>query len=62
LISNVSHASEIFTTPIANFKYTPDQQKIVAPIGLQILSQIELMEVASAKPIKEIVSKQATKS
>ncbi len=62
MISNVSHASELFITPIANFKYTPDQQKIIAPIGLQILSQIELVEVASAKPVKEIISQQATKS
>jgi hypothetical protein len=51
LISNTSHASEVYTTPIVTFENTPDQQKIIAPIGLQILSQVELVEAIGVEPI-----------
>jgi hypothetical protein len=39
------------------FEDTLDWQKTVAPIGLQILNQVELMEVAGAKPIEEVISR-----
>jgi hypothetical protein len=37
------HASKVFTTPIATFEDTPDQQKTIAPIGFQILNQVEVI-------------------
>jgi hypothetical protein len=56
LISNASHALEVFKTPIATFKDTPNRQKIVAPTGLQIFNQVEFMEVANAEFVEEIIS------
>ncbi len=38
------------------FEDTLDWQKVVAPTNLQILNQVELLEVASAKPVKEVIS------
>jgi hypothetical protein len=47
---------EVFKTPIATFKDTPNRQKIVAPTGLQIFNQVEFMEVANAEFVEEIIS------
>jgi len=62
LISNALHASKVFTTPIATFRDMPNQQKIVAPMGLQILIQVELMEVACVELVEKIINQPAIKS
>jgi len=43
------------------FENTLDRQKIVAPTGLQILSQIELVEAAGAEHVKEVINQSVTK-
>jgi hypothetical protein len=56
LISNTPHASKVYTTSIATFENTPNRQKTAMPIGLQILSKVELVEATCVKPIKEIIN------
>jgi hypothetical protein len=56
LISSTPHALKVFTTPITSFEDTPNQQNITMPIGFQILSQVELMEVASVEPFKDVIN------
>jgi hypothetical protein len=61
LISNTLHASEVNTTLITTFEDTPNRQKIAVPIGLQILNQVQLVEVASVELVEEIINQQVTK-
>jgi hypothetical protein len=49
LISNTPHASEVYTTPIATFENTPNQQNTTTPTSLQILSQVELVEAVGVE-------------
>jgi hypothetical protein len=49
LISNTSPTSEVFTTPIATFEETPNQQKITMLTSLQNLNQVKPMEEASVE-------------
>ncbi len=61
MISNTPHASKVYTTLIMTFENTLDQQKIVAPTSLQILSQVELVEVAGAEHVKEVINQPVRK-
>ncbi len=56
MISNTLHASEVYTTPIVTFEDTPDRQKIIAPIGFQILSQAELVEATGVEHVQEVIN------
>jgi hypothetical protein len=57
LIINTPHALEIFTTPIATFEETLDQQFFfIMPTCFQILSQVKLVEETSAKLVEEVVT------
>jgi hypothetical protein len=51
-----NNSSNSFTTPIATFEDTPNQQKIVTPTCFQILSQAKLVEEAGAEHVKEAIS------
>jgi hypothetical protein len=42
------------------FENTPNRQKITTSTGLQILSQIKLMEVAGVKYVKEVIKQSVT--
>jgi len=50
------HALEVFTTPITTFEETPNQQKIVVLIGLQIVNKVEPLEKASVEPIEGVIN------
>ncbi len=50
------HASKVFTTPITTFEETPNQQKIVVLIGLQIVNKVEPLEKASVEPIEGVIN------
>jgi hypothetical protein len=57
LIISTPHASEVFTTPIATFQETLDQQIVfVVPTSFAILSQVKLVEETSAKLVEEAVT------
>jgi hypothetical protein len=57
LITNTLHVLQVFTTPIATLKKTPNRHKIfIGPIGLKILSQVEHVEEPSVEPIKEAIT------
>jgi hypothetical protein len=58
LISNTPHALEVFIMPITSFEKTPNQHKIATKIGIQVLSQVELVEEANAIPTKGIINQQ----
>jgi len=42
------------------FENRPNQQKITTSMGLQILSQTKLVEVASVKYVKEVIKQSIT--
>ncbi len=50
------HALEAFITPITTFGNTHNWYKIIATTGLQILSQVELLEVVGAKLVEEFIT------
>jgi len=52
LISSTSYALEVFTTPITTFEDTPNRQKTIVLIGLQIMNWAEPMEEPGVKLIK----------
>jgi len=62
LISNTPHVSKVYTTPITTFEDTPNQQKTTMPIGLQMLSQVELVEVIGVEPVEKIINQPITES
>jgi hypothetical protein len=43
------------------FEDTPNQKKVVAPNGLQILNQVELVEAVGVKLVEEIINQLVTK-
>jgi hypothetical protein len=43
------------------FEDTLDQQKATVPTSLQILNQVELVEAAGAKLVKEVINQPITK-
>jgi hypothetical protein len=56
LISNIPHASMVFTTPITTFEDTLDRHKTITPTDLQILSQVELVEATSVESIEKVIN------
>jgi hypothetical protein len=58
LIINTPHASEVFTTPIATFEETLDQQIVfVVPTGFEFLSQVKLVEETHVKLVEKAVTR-----
>ncbi len=43
------------------FENTPDQYNTTAPIGFQIMSQVELVEVVGANNVEEVINQPITK-
>ncbi len=56
LISNTSHASKVFMTPITTFEETPDQQRTTTLTSLHILSQTKPVEEANVEPIEGTIN------
>jgi hypothetical protein len=47
LLSNTTHALEIFATPITTFEERPVQLKATSKIGIQPMSNIEFVEMTN---------------
>jgi len=56
LISSTLHVLKVFTTPIMSFQNTLECQKTTMLIGLQTLSQVELVEVVGVEFVEEVVN------